>query len=136
MSDRKALAREIAARTKPHFIEMPSERGGVRVPVHRGATLGHARRPDCRGISVEADPRVVRLRLRCAMAVIAIVIAGVIFSATSALAAPPPIEEFCFAQAAQIWFNGRGDREHFIANCMADLTPTPPAKGSRYKAPR
>ena len=32
MSDRKALAREIAARTKPRFIEIPRERGGGRVP--------------------------------------------------------------------------------------------------------
>ena len=32
MSDRKALAREIAARTKPRFIEIPRENGGVRVP--------------------------------------------------------------------------------------------------------
>ena len=32
MSDRKALAREIAARTKPRFIEIPRERGGIRVP--------------------------------------------------------------------------------------------------------
>ena len=53
-------------------------------------------------------------------------------SVTPALAAPPEIEEFCFAQAAQIWFNGRGDREHFIANCIADLTPTPPAKRRSY----
>ncbi len=53
-----------------------------------------------------------------------------------AWAAPPQIEEFCFAQAAQIWFNGRGDREHFIANCIADLTPPPLAKRSPYKKPR
>ena len=26
------LAREIAARTKPRFIEIPRERGGIRVP--------------------------------------------------------------------------------------------------------
>jgi hypothetical protein len=32
MSDRKALAREIAARMKPRFIEIPRERGGIRVP--------------------------------------------------------------------------------------------------------
>ena len=32
MSDRKALARETAARTKLRFIEIPRERGGVRVP--------------------------------------------------------------------------------------------------------
>ena len=31
MSDRVNLAREIAARTKPRFIEIPRERGGVRV---------------------------------------------------------------------------------------------------------
>ena len=32
MSDRLKLARDIAARTKPRFIEIPRERGGVRVP--------------------------------------------------------------------------------------------------------
>ena len=32
MSDRKALAREIAARSKPRFIEIPRERGGGKVP--------------------------------------------------------------------------------------------------------
>ena len=31
MSDRKALAREIAARTKPRFIEIRRERGGWKV---------------------------------------------------------------------------------------------------------
>ena len=65
-----------------------------------------------------------------------IVVAGFVLSVTPALAASPQIEELCFAQAAQIWFNGRGDREHFIANCIADLTPTPPTKRSRYKKPR
>jgi hypothetical protein len=65
-----------------------------------------------------------------------IIVAGLMLGATQAFAAPQQIEEFCFAQAAQIWFNGRGDREHFIANCIADLTPTPPAKRSRYVSPR
>ena len=32
MSDRLKLAREIAARSTPRFIEIPRERGGVRVP--------------------------------------------------------------------------------------------------------
>ena len=32
MSDRLKLGRAIAARTKPRFIEIPRERGGVRVP--------------------------------------------------------------------------------------------------------
>ena len=47
---------------------------------------------------------------------------------TPALAAPPEIEDFCWAQAAQIRFNGRGEREAFIANCIADHTPTPTKK--------
>ena len=32
MSDRLKLARAIAARTKPRFIEIPRERGGAKVP--------------------------------------------------------------------------------------------------------
>ncbi|MGD9502619.1 MAG: hypothetical protein AB7V40_09060 [Methyloceanibacter sp.] len=40
------------------------------------------------------------------------------------------------AQAAQIAFNGRGDREHFMANCIADNTPTPSPKRRKYKKPR
>ena len=32
MSDRIALARAIAARTKPRFIEIPRERGGGKMP--------------------------------------------------------------------------------------------------------
>jgi hypothetical protein len=32
MSDRKVLARAIAARTTPRFIEIPRERGGGKVP--------------------------------------------------------------------------------------------------------
>ena len=61
------------------------------------------------------------------------VVAGLVLSTTPALAAPPEIEDFCWAHAAQIRFNGRGDREHFIANCIADLTPYPPAKRRPYK---
>jgi hypothetical protein len=59
-----------------------------------------------------------------------------LISVTPAWAAPPEIEDFCWAQAAQVWFNGRGDREHFIANCIADLPPTPRAKRRAYKKPR
>jgi hypothetical protein len=32
VSDRVKLAREIAARTKPCFVEIPRERGGGKVP--------------------------------------------------------------------------------------------------------
>ena len=31
-----------------------------------------------------------------------------LIGATPAFAAPPEIDDFCFYQAAQIWFNGRG----------------------------
>ena len=55
---------------------------------------------------------------------------------TPAFAAPPQIEDYCWAKAAQIWFNGRGDREHFIANCIADLTPASPAKRGQNKKRR
>ena len=61
-----------------------------------------------------------------------IVVLGLVLSAAPAFAASPQIEDYCWAKAAQIWFNGRGDREHFIANCIADLTPTPPAKLRSY----
>jgi hypothetical protein len=59
---------------------------------------------------------------------------AVLLYAGQAWAAPPDVENYCWAKASQIWFNGRGDREHFIANCIADFTPAP-AKRSRYKKP-
>jgi hypothetical protein len=55
--------------------------------------------------------------------------------ATSAVAAPRWVEDLCWSEAAQVRFNGRGEREAFIANCIADHTPTPPAT-RRYKKPR
>lgn len=55
--------------------------------------------------------------------------------AAQASAAPPEVEDFCWAQAARTYFNGRGEREAFIARCIADYTPAPPAK-RRYKKPR
>jgi hypothetical protein len=48
-----------------------------------------------------------------------------LMSVTPALAAPPEIEDFCFDQASQVRFSGRGEREAFIANCIANLTPPP-----------
>ena len=55
-----------------------------------------------------------------------------LMSVTPALAAPPEIEDFCFDQASQVRFSGRGEREAFIANCIANLTP-PPTKKHRYR---
>jgi hypothetical protein len=49
-------------------------------------------------------------------------------------AASPQVENYCWAKASQIWFNGRGDREQFIANCIADLTPPPSGKRRYQKA--
>jgi hypothetical protein len=58
-----------------------------------------------------------------------------LMSVTPALAAPPEIEDYCWAQAAQVHFSGRGEREAFIARCIADHTPYPP-KRRPYKKPR
>jgi len=48
-----------------------------------------------------------------------------VVSVTPALAAPRQIEDFCFAQAAQVRpaLMGRGGREAFIANCIANHPP-------------
>ena len=51
---------------------------------------------------------------------------------TPALAASPEIEDFCWDQASQQRFSGRGEREAFIANCIANLTPSP-TKGRKYR---
>ena len=67
---------------------------------------------------------------------LAIMLGLVLVGVGPARSAPPWIEDYCMAQAAQIQFNGRGDREHFMANCIADLTPTPPSKRRTYKKPR
>jgi hypothetical protein len=57
-----------------------------------------------------------------------------VMSVTPALAAPRQIEEFCFEQARR-YVTGdpyrRGTWEAAIANCIADLTPTPTDK--RYR---
>ena len=75
------------------------------------------------------------------MTLIAMVVAGVILSVTPALAAPPEIEDFCFAQiekgvAPLLGSAGRSEREAFMANCIADFTPPPPTKRNRYKKQR
>jgi hypothetical protein len=46
-------------------------------------------------------------------------------SATRALAAPRQIEDFCFKQAQRVTYYSRGAYEAFMANCIANLTPTP-----------
>jgi hypothetical protein len=56
-----------------------------------------------------------------------------LIAATPAVAAPQWIEDLCWAKAAEVHFSGRGEREAFIANCIADYTPTP---RRTYKKPR
>ena len=52
-----------------------------------------------------------------------------LMSVTPALAAPREIEEFCFEQAQRATLTlRRGAGEAFMANCVADLTPTPTKK--------
>jgi hypothetical protein len=52
-----------------------------------------------------------------------------LMSVTPALAAPREIEYFCFEQAQQATLPfRRGAWEAFIANCIANLTPTPTKK--------
>jgi hypothetical protein len=62
--------------------------------------------------------------------------AFVVLTPTPTFAAPPWVEDYCWAQAAQTRFNGRGEREAFIANCIADHTATPQTKRRSYKKPR
>jgi hypothetical protein len=52
-------------------------------------------------------------------------IGGLLWNMPAALAAPREVEDYCFAQASKRSFMGRGDREAFMANCIADLTPPP-----------
>jgi hypothetical protein len=47
---------------------------------------------------------------------------------TPALAAPRQIQDFCSEQARHVTFYQRGDYEAFMANCIANHTPTPTGK--------
>jgi hypothetical protein len=49
-------------------------------------------------------------------------------SVTPALAAPRQIENLCSEQARHVTFSYRGDYEAFMANCIANHTPTPTGK--------
>jgi hypothetical protein len=63
-----------------------------------------------------------------------IVLAG-LFLLSSAVteAAPRWIEDACFSKAAKRSFNGRGEREQFIANCIADLSASAPRERRKHK---
>jgi hypothetical protein len=61
---------------------------------------------------------------------------GFIVLSNDALAASPEAEDICFDKASQRSFNGRGEREQFMANCIADLTAAPTKKRGQYKKRR
>jgi hypothetical protein len=56
---------------------------------------------------------------------VAVVTFLAMMSVTPALTAPRQIEDFCFEQSRHVTFWHRGDYEAFMANCIANLTPTP-----------
>ena len=61
---------------------------------------------------------------------VAVVTCLPMISATPALTASRQIQDYCSNQAirANATFWHRGDREAFMANCIANLTPTPTGK--------
>jgi hypothetical protein len=61
---------------------------------------------------------------------------GFIALSNHALAASREVEAICFREASKRSFNGRGEREQFIANCIADLTPSNSKERRRYKKRR
>lgn len=57
-------------------------------------------------------------------------------TADSASAAPRELERYCFNKAQRVRPALRTDeQEHYIANCIADHTPTPGTKPRAYKKP-
>jgi hypothetical protein len=63
-----------------------------------------------------------------------VVLAGLLSLSTAATeAAPRWIEDACFSKAAKRSFNGRGEREQFMANCIADLSESAPRERRKYK---
>lgn len=48
-------------------------------------------------------------------------------------AAPQWIEKACFYEASKRSFNGRGEREQFMTNCIADLTAKPLRERRKYR---
>jgi len=59
---------------------------------------------------------------------VAVVTCLAMMSVTPALAAPRQIEDFCFERSRHVTFWHRGDYEAFMANCIANHTPTPTKK--------
>ena len=65
------------------------------------------------------------MKPECLLAAVAVL---PVMSVTPALAAPRQIQDFCSKQALHVTFWHRGDYEAFMANCIANHTPTPTGK--------
>lgn len=52
----------------------------------------------------------------------------------SSEAAPRWMEDVCFNEASQRSFNGRGEREQFVTNCIADLSAAPRRERRKYRS--
>jgi hypothetical protein len=63
---------------------------------------------------------------------IAVTLTFVVLSNHASAASPKPAD-ICFNKASQKSFNFRGEREQFMANCIADLTPAPAAERGQYE---
>ncbi len=60
----------------------------------------------------------------------------VLIGTVPASAAPRELERYCFNKAQHVRPALRADeQEHYIANCIADHTPTPGSKPRAYKKP-
>jgi hypothetical protein len=59
---------------------------------------------------------------------VAVIICLAMMSVTPALTAPRQIQDLCSEQARHVTFSYRGDYEAFMANCVANHTPTPTKK--------
>ena len=106
MSDRLKLAREIAARTKPRFIEIPRERGGVRVPFTEEqltAMRGGLTAEEYRWKLIR-EWRDQRLRQEACHETdtLTMVVAGLVLTATPAFAAPQWVEDACWRYAQRV----------------------------------
>jgi hypothetical protein len=68
------------------------------------------------------------LKPKCVLVAVSVL---ALASVNPASAAPREIEDFCFKQAQQATLaHRRGAWEAFMANCIANLTPTPTNKSS------
>ena len=52
-----------------------------------------------------------------------LVLIALMLIGSPAFAAPPETEKLCFDKAARTTFWGKGEREAFMARCIADYTP-------------